>query len=580
MPPDESDVPRDPYREFFEHAPDAVLIVDQRGRIVDANRHAATLFAHPLGRLVGMGVEELIPEEARAAHVAHLAGYAAHPRVRPMGQGLELSALRSDGTRVAVDISLSPLPGSLYAAAVRDVTARRAVDDELRRARERAEHTAGALQAANEELRLRAAVAEHLAEGVALIRAADGVIVYTNQRWDELFGYAPGELVGQQTTAVSVPGEESHAAVAAAIDAGGSRGGVWTGEVENVRKDGTHWWAQVSVSSFAHPEHGQVWIAVHQDITARREALDALEESEARFRSVFDSSPLGMAIIDPSCRFLAANTALCDLLGYSPAELAERTFADVTPAEDVRRDVALAAEVFEGDRTSFTLEKRYLGGHGRVVWAELRVARLPMASEPRAVLMVADITARKHAEAELSHRALHDELTGLANRALALERLGQALARAARGEECVGVLFADLDHFKTVNDRLGHGAGDQLLRETGSRIASVVRPYDTVARLGGDEFVVVCDLAADDAVAEAQLLALAERLRSAVSAPVQLDGEVVAVTTSVGAAIVDGSGQATPLELLNRADGALYAAKEAGRDRVVSAASAEASSPG
>ena len=562
--------PVDPYRVLFDQAPDAVLIVDERGHIVDANRQAEALFGHPPGVLVGMRVEQLMPEEARMAHAAHRAGYAAKPRVRPMGAGLELTALRADGAEVAVDISLSPLPGSRYAAAIRDVTDRRAADAELRRAHARAERTAEALLVANEELRLRAAVAEHLAEGIALVRAADGVIVYTNDRWEALFGYGRGELNGRRIGMLSVCEELSFLDAPAAGAPSPETTAGWTGEVENVRRDGTHWWALASVSGFVHPEHGHVWIVVHQDVTARRLAQQAAEESEARFRSVFDASPIGMAVVDASCRFVSSNAALCDLLGYSAAELAERTFSDVTPSEDVRRDVAMTRDVLAGRRAAFTLHKRYLDRHGRVVWAEVRVARLPGTSEPRAVLMVTDITTRKQTESELAHRALHDDLTGLANRGLTVDRLHQALARIPRDEAGVGVLVADLDHFRSVNDRLGDAAGDRILREVAGRIRSVVRPYDTVARLGDDEFVVVCDgLPADRDAAAARLLALAERVREAIAEPVEIDGAQVTTTASVGAtAAVAVAAPTTPLELLNRADHAAHAAKETGRDRV------------
>lgn len=193
----------DPYRVIFEHAPDAVIVVDEGGTILDANHQAAMLFGYPGPELIGMCVEQLMPYDVRSTHAAHRAGYMATPRVRPMGAGLDLMARRADGSEVAVDISLSPLPGRLFAAAIRDVTEWRAAADELRRSQARTERAAEALLEANQELRLRAAVAEHLAEGVALVRAADGVIVYTNDRWDKLFGYGPGELVGRSISTVS-----------------------------------------------------------------------------------------------------------------------------------------------------------------------------------------------------------------------------------------------------------------------------------------------------------------------------------------------------------------------------------------
>ena len=419
-----------PYREVFEHAPDAVIIVDRAGRIVDANRQASRLFGYARDDLIGRGVEDLLPEEVRSVHTKHRAGYALRPTVRPMGQGLPLFALRSDGTRLAVDVSLSPLPAAqpvLYAAAVRDVT-------------------------------------------------------------------------------------------------------------------------------------------------AQRQAVEALEESEARLHSVFDASPVGMAIVDASGRFLAVNAALCDLLGFSAEELTRQTLADVTPRPGGEGLHALLAELFLDGDSTFTLEQRYLSRHGRALWVELRLARLQTRFEPRAVVMVSDVTARKRTEAQLTHRALHDELTGAANRGLMLERVDHALAQVPRTGARVGVLFIDLDDFKAVNDRLGHAAGDHVLREVATRISSVVRPYDTVARVGGDEFVVACgDLPADEQAALAQLASLAERLRTTVGAPIPWNEREISLTASVGIAVSPSGGGTSPVELLDRADRAMYAAKQGGRDRVATA---------
>lgn len=160
-------------------------------------------------------------------------------------------------------------------------------------------------------------------------------------------------------------------------------------------------------------------------------------------------------------------------------------------------------------------------------------------------------------------RALHDPVTGLANRALLLDRLTQALARSGRRPGFVAVLFLDLDRFKLVNDSLGHAAGDELLGEVARRLEGAVRSTDSVARLGGDEFVVLADTV--DGADEA--LALAERLRDVLAAPYRLaGGERVVVTASAGVAL-GGAGSAVPGELLWDADAAMYKAKELGRDR-------------
>jgi diguanylate cyclase (GGDEF)-like protein len=174
------------------------------------------------------------------------------------------------------------------------------------------------------------------------------------------------------------------------------------------------------------------------------------------------------------------------------------------------------------------------------------------------------------------YRALHDPLTGLANRGLLMEQLGQALSRGRRRPGSVAVLFLDLDRFKVLNDSLGHAVGDELLVEVARRLERVMRSADTVARLGGDEFVVL----AEDVAGVDEALTLARRLREAIAAPIGVGpGQRVVVTASVGIAISapgdeDGDAAessvvaATPSSLLWDADVAMYRAKDSGRDRV------------
>ena len=177
------------------------------------------------------------------------------------------------------------------------------------------------------------------------------------------------------------------------------------------------------------------------------------------------------------------------------------------------------------------------------------------------VINARDITERVEVAAQLEEKAFHDELTGLPNRSLLLDRLADALHRASRHDRMVGVLFLDLDRFKVVNDSLGHSVGDELLSETARRLEQTIRPDDTVARLGGDEFVVVIG----NMVRTTDALVAAERVRSAVAQPVTLGNESTVVTTSVGIAIAFGD--ESPAELLQDADTAMYRAKEGGRDR-------------
>lgn len=201
---------------------------------------------------------------------------------------------------------------------------------------------------------------------------------------------------------------------------------------------------------------------------------------------------------------------------------------------------------------------------GTLFWNELHVA--PVMEERGAIThwvgVINDVTEQKRYEAQLEHRANHDDLTGLPNRNLMQDRLRQAVATAGRHDRALAVLFLDLDRFKVINDSLGHGAGDRLLRVVAQRLETWARDGDTVARLGGDEFVAV--LPDIDRPEGASLVA--DRMRVAVAEPVTLAGHEVRVTVSVGAALYprDGGDCET---LLKNADAAMYRAKELGGDR-------------
>jgi len=269
---------------------------------------------------------------------------------------------------------------------------------------------------------------------------------------------------------------------------------------------------------------------------------------------------------------LAANT-----LHLSPSWKAQLGFADhelpnaleswlgrVHPDDRARLRDALSAHL-EGRTARFALEHRLRDRDGSDRWVLSRgIAERDRHRRPRWLVGTqVDVTAYKEAEARLQHDALHDPLTGLANRALFLDRLELALLRGQRSEAPVAcaVLFVDLDRFKLVNDSLGHLAGDRLLQVAAQRLAGAVRPQDTVARLGGDEFTVLLEALADEGEAEM----VAERVHAALAAPVSLEGRELRVSASIGIASADA--QARPEDLLRDADLAMYRAKGTGPGR-------------
>jgi diguanylate cyclase (GGDEF)-like protein/PAS domain S-box-containing protein len=306
---------------------------------------------------------------------------------------------------------------------------------------------------------------------------------------------------------------------------------------------------------------------LHSEVTA----------SEERFHAAFHDGPIGMALVDlgPAQRgqIIKANGALSRLTGYSEEQMVGREFAACFPEADDDIDIRTSGNVTGhdndnghdiGNRESGPeREFAFLRPDGTTVWVRISQSIVRHGDRPvYAVALLEDVSARKHAEAELHRRALYDPLTGLPNRDLFADHLDLALQQLKRTPGTLALLYIDLDHFKEVNDTLGHEAGDKVLREIGGRLAGEVRGPDTAARLGGDEFVILCPAIADDADATR----IAARLDGALTTPIQLAGREVDVSASIGISTTR-NGTIDPEDFLRQADLAMYEAKQNGRRR-------------
>ncbi len=291
-----------------------------------------------------------------------------------------------------------------------------------------------------------------------------------------------------------------------------------------------------------------------------------MDRDDDLFFNAFRDSPIGMVVLDAHGRYLRVNDAFAKILGRDTAELLGRSFAEYTHPDDLPRDVELLDKLAAGTLPYYQLSKRLLHREGDTIWVRVTVSSAPEGHHPAAASFVAqieDITEIRRARDVLERRALYDHLTGLANRTLLMERLERALEFRSTSEHVTACIFIDVDNFKTVNDSLGHDAGDELLVELSRRIRTAVRSGDTVARLGGDEFVVVVEDVADRAAA----LTVAESIARAMRASIVIAGHELAPSASAGLAFaVQGT---SAKALVRDADLAMYAAKQGGRDRVV-----------
>ncbi len=332
---------------------------------------------------------------------------------------------------------------------------------------------------------------------------------------------------------------------------------------ERTGREGPSRWLQASIYPVRDESGAAVEMAlVIEDMTERKRAGESLQESEARLAEAQRLAHLGSWEWDVTSGEVSWSDEACRIYGHEPGELVpivDKLLESVHPDDRKPVSEAMNDALYEGE--PYDLEHRIVRADGeeRLVHCQAEIIFDEKGKPLRMVGTVHDITERKRAEERLEHQAFHDPLTGLANRALFMDRLEHALSRMDRRKEPIAVLFVDLDNFKIVNDSLGHEVGDNLLAEVGERLESCVRPEDTVARLGGDEFVVL--LAGIPGLGDASRVA--ERIIEALKAPFNFKGREVFVGASVGIAPATEPLD-EPEELLRNADLALYKAKESG----------------
>jgi diguanylate cyclase (GGDEF)-like protein/PAS domain S-box-containing protein len=383
-----------------------------------------------------------------------------------------------------------------------------------------------------------------------------GRVMYVNTAVLRLLGFTSQECVGRPLTDFVAPGSQAGMlARIASLDTPGLASA--PAEVELVRSDGS----TVTVESVSVPTR---WLdepafqVILRDLSEHRAAAAA----QKRFEIGFEQSAIGSIITDLDGVATRVNPAACRFLGLLPAQLVHRRWGENAHPDEVPLDLVMRSRLASGHDT-FEAERRYIRSDAQVVWASTHVTlvRNETGEGEYMFVQLQDITERKTMEAELAHQALHDSVTGLANRALLTDRLSRGLSDSRRRGSRLGVMFLDLDEFKQVNDFFGHTCGDGLLRQTAERIAAAIRPSDTVARFGGDEFVVVCDV---ESIGELEQIAV--RILEVVRQPAVIDTQEIRVTASLGMTLADGD--ATPESLLKDSDIAMYRAKGRGRGRI------------
>ncbi|CAN7339667.1 diguanylate cyclase [Pseudoduganella sp. LjRoot289] len=533
-------------RNILEHAPDAFVSVDAQGNVTEWNAQAERTFGWRRAEAIGRDVAELIvPPGQRGAHAAGMmrfAGLGAGPLIN---NRVRVSALHRDGHEIPIELSIGALRhGSAFLATafLHDVSERVAYEEKIAAGERRARMIADSMPA------LVAYVDRHRR------------YQFTNDHYQYLLGLDPRSMLGRTMDEVFGPAvyRRWEDKIQAALR------GERVHEERESEQMGRTMHMMVDMVPDVRPD-GEVagFYLMSMDITHRKNAELTQAASEKRLRLITDHLPALISYIDRDDRkylLRFGNATFQRWLGIDPASLSARPLQEVMGATGYRHCLPYLKRAFGNEVVCFELRAR-LHGDLRTLETTFVPDVRPDGSVAGVYALTQDMSRIKAVERQLIELARIDALTGIANRRKFEEALDQATERSKRHGRRIALAYLDIDNFKAINDSLGHGAGDEVLKEFAGRLVGAVRAVDLVARLAGDEFIVLFE-DVDQAGEAAQLAA---KIVAMVRDGFMLAGGPVKVTTSVGIALYHGEGE-SQASLISRADRALYAAKRKGRD--------------
>ena len=532
-------------QQLLESIPNPVFFKDAQGLYLGCNRAFEEYIGLSRDEIIGKTVHQVAAEDVAERSV--MADRELFDK--PGTQTYETSVIYAkDGTRHDVMLNKAAFytPTGEIAGLVGvcvDITERKRLEADTRESNER----------------LRAVI--HAAPLAIIARDLDSVIRMWNPAAERLFGWTEDEVLETATSIVPERLREETRALRGRAEKGEI---VWIEETQRMDRNGH----LIDVSMSIAPIYGAENVVIGTmvtiaDISRRKQAEQALRESEAHLRLAMEAAQMGMWLWEADTDRFVYSDGLAVLFGFALNDpmVDYRVMQERLHAEDRELfEATMRHAIKQG--ADFQVDYRVTWPDGSVHWVANRgqVHRGAHGRALRVVGVVMDITDRKLAEQRIAHMAHHDALTGLPNRVLLRDRIQQAIAQAHRSGAQLAVLFLDLDRFKTINDSLGHQLGDRLLQSVASRILVCVREGDTVSRVGGDEFVIVIPAI----VSAADASAVAAKILEVLASAFHLHGNDLHVNASIGISLypADGSDAET---LMRNADTAMYHAKDSGR---------------
>lgn len=534
-------------REILRHAGDGFIAIDRDARIMEWNRQAELIFGYSREEALGQQLAQMmVPETLRSDWQTEILKLSQLGTSRLVGKRTEITAWHRDGHPIPVELSIGTLNmGDHFVAHafLRDISERRAAEDRIAASRK---------------------LLQDIADNIpSLVARLDSALRYTFVNALTQKAYPDTDIIGKSMQEVYEEDEFLHlepwarralSGERVVFEKAGARHSCYAAQrfeityVPDIDPDG----------------RVQGFYSMSFDITERKRIENAIAANEAKLRGITDNLPALVAHLDTNERFSFVNAEVREWWGKEPASLIGHTMREVVGEMFYARIEVMLKRALAGERLEFEVR--------RIVDGALRDAHsifVPEFDTEGVVVgvfaMTTDITELKSVQRKLAQQARVDSLTSLANRMAFNEALPLMLARAKRSGDALAVMYLDIDHFKAINDSLGHAAGDEVLCEFARRLQASVRTTDLVVRLAGDEFVVVLENVSGPDVARA----VAEKIVIQVSQPLfHVNDKPLSITTSIGIVFHSHSSPpTTPSELLARADGALYAAKAAGRNR-------------